>query len=638
MAMNFLHTKTYLLDRKSRKDYAILSHTWNSEPDYEVTYEDMMNHEQHKKSEYGKIIGACNEAASHGYEHIWIDTCCIDKKSSAETSEAINSMFRWYAEAGECVVYLSDVTSDFGDVELELHFRKSRWFTRGWTLQELLAPRKLLFYDKNWKFIGDRQQWKSIIKEVTTIHDSALTGDLRWMKRYSVAQKMSWASERVTTRPEDIAYSLIGMFNVNMPLLYGEGTKAFLRLQHEIIKDSDDQTIFCWDAGVPIQAENSQEFKMCGLLAPSPHEFRFSRNYVVEVSYPAGEPYSMTNTGMKITGPLHQIGSDYRLVLKCYDINQSQAVLKLPLRKLHKTDDQYARITDGLPYREVDNRKFDVGVKMRTIYIKQEIPEQIVFQATGKDIKFRLAELEQIGFNIQEVFPPEQWDESARIISAPNYDQAGSSFTNFSWHISVSLKSLQEGVSLTAFLGYNGRCSTSWCKLFHGDFRSDIETFWRGAAMKLTTEDTTKNTSKVRFHWDGKLWEFVIVVQSSEHLFEPTSANATGLFVNIGLLEPPSEATYIDSFEESIGEIIEWEERENGEVGWNERTYKAKLNNLIRTSKNSKDEQAKDRSMIIYNDFDISIEDIMEDSTVENSKKKKIRGSQEGRNQGAGRR
>ncbi|KAF2174755.1 hypothetical protein K469DRAFT_770495, partial [Zopfia rhizophila CBS 207.26] len=106
---------------------------------------------------------------------------------------------------------------------LKKRFRQSRWFTRGWTLQELLAPRKLLFYDENWKFIGDRLRWKSIIADITNIHEDALMGDLNWIKRYSVAQKMSWASERSTTRPEDIAYSLMGIFNVNMPLLYGEG-------------------------------------------------------------------------------------------------------------------------------------------------------------------------------------------------------------------------------------------------------------------------------------------------------------------------------------------------------------------------------------------------------------------------------
>ena len=112
--MNLVHTKTYRLERKSPKDYAILSHTWGSEPDYEVTYEDMMNNGQ-KKPGYGKIVGACNEAAGHGYEYVWIDTCCIDKKSSAELSEAINSMLRLYSQAGECIAYLSDVTSDLGD-------------------------------------------------------------------------------------------------------------------------------------------------------------------------------------------------------------------------------------------------------------------------------------------------------------------------------------------------------------------------------------------------------------------------------------------------------------------------------------------------------------------------------------------
>ncbi|KAF2174756.1 hypothetical protein K469DRAFT_613409, partial [Zopfia rhizophila CBS 207.26] len=94
-----------------------------------------------------------------------------------------------------------------------------------------------------------------------------------------------------------------------------ERERAFLRLQQEIIQNSDDQTIFCWDAQVP--ALNSPGFDICGLLAPSPREFRFSYDYVLDKSFQAAEPYSMTNTGMRITGPLHQIGSDYRLVLRC---------------------------------------------------------------------------------------------------------------------------------------------------------------------------------------------------------------------------------------------------------------------------------------------------------------------------------
>ena len=385
----------------------------------------------------------------------------------------------------------------------------------------------------NWKFIGDRQQWKSIIEEITNIHEGALTGDPTWIKRYSVAQKMSWASKRSTTRPEDIAYSLMGIFNVNMPLLYGEGKKAFLRLQQEIIKDSDDQTIFCWDAQVP--ALDLPGFDICGLLAPSPREFQFSCDYVLDKSFQAAEPYSMTNTGMRITGPLHQTGSDYRLVLRCYDVTQSHAVLKLPLRKLHKIGDQYARISGGLPYREVDTRKFDVGSEIQTIYIKQEIPEQIIVQEIGKDIRFRLPkkELMETGFTIRKVFPPEQWDESAGIISAPKYEEISSSFANFTWHVSVALKHLSQSVSITAFLGYNGRHNTSWCKLFYGDFEADMETFWRGEALDLETEDTTQTSSTVEFSLDQELREFHITAKYPEPLGKSSDPNAFDLDIGI---------------------------------------------------------------------------------------------------------
>ncbi|KAF4628955.1 hypothetical protein G7Y89_g9198 [Cudoniella acicularis] len=510
--------------------YAILSHTWGKE---EVTFEDLQNDTGKNKAGYNKIQFCGEQANKDGLKYFWVDTCCIDKKSSAELSEAINSMLRWYSEASECIAYLSDVMSDLGGGMLEEQFRQSRWFTRGWTLQELLAPRKLMFYDKDWKFIGDRQQWKSIIEDITNIHEGALTGDQTWINRYSVAQKMSWASKRRTTRPEDIAYSLMGMFNVNMPLLYGEGKKAFLRLQQEIIKDSDDQTIFCWNAKVP--AFNPPEFGICGLLAPSPREFEFSYDYVLDKTVQVAEPYSMTNTGMRITGPVHQIGSDYRLVLRCYDATQSHAVLKLPLRKLHKIGDQYARISGGLPYREVDIRKFDVGSEMKTIYIKQEIPEQIIVQEIGKNIRFRLPEEElmETGFTIQKVFPPEQWDESAGIISAPKYEEISSSFANFTWHVSVALRHLSEGIAITAFLGYNGRDNTSWCKLFNGDFEADMEILWRRQAIDLETEDTTQTSSTVEFNLDEELREFHITAKYPEHLGGSSDPNTFDLDVGI---------------------------------------------------------------------------------------------------------
>ncbi|KAH8901906.1 HET-domain-containing protein [Coniochaeta sp. PMI_546] len=222
--------------------YAILSHTWGDE---EVTFQDMTCNKQaaaRKKGYYSKILGACDQArVEDGLEWVWVDTCCIDKSSSAELSEAINSMFQWYNKARVCYAYLSDVQN-------ETQFTFSRWFTRGWTLQELLAPREIEFYSSTWEFIGTKFGLADSIAHVSGVESTYLRGEPFFAA--SVAQRMSWASRRKTTREEDIAYCLLGVFGVNMSLIYGEGgTKAFVRLQEEIMRNCNDQSILAWAWG-----------------------------------------------------------------------------------------------------------------------------------------------------------------------------------------------------------------------------------------------------------------------------------------------------------------------------------------------------------------------------------------------------
>lgn len=191
------------------------------------------------------------------YPYAWIDTCCINKESSAELSEAINSMFAWYQNAGICYAYLDDVVQEGGSgiipdgvgnskFRLYAELRESKWFTRWWTLQELIAPRVLLMLNVDWVDIGYKRDLCYILHSVTGIDETMLRGTAK-LESFSIAKRMSWAADRQTTRPEDIAYSLMGIFNVNLPLIYGEGDNAFLRLQEEIIRNSDDHSIFAWE-------------------------------------------------------------------------------------------------------------------------------------------------------------------------------------------------------------------------------------------------------------------------------------------------------------------------------------------------------------------------------------------------------
>jgi len=293
--MRLINTSTLELAEFYDSDipnYAILSHTWGKE---EVSYQEWSNKSSLHKAGYKKIEDFCKICHQNQFEWAWVDTCCIDKTSSAELSEAINSMYRWY-RGRVCYAYLVDVPHNdfiqFGDST----FRSSRWFTRGWTLQELIAPRVVHFFNEAWVEIAQRKHHSVILSSITGI-PSILLRYPDCLFKFSAAQKMSWASKRKTTRKEDIAYCLMGLFDVNMPLLYGEGDKAFLRLQEEIMKLSSDHTLFAWAS-----VFNGRTFLDSGLLAPSPEYFAGSSRLVKRVhSMPQrAKPYSLTNQGIEI--------------------------------------------------------------------------------------------------------------------------------------------------------------------------------------------------------------------------------------------------------------------------------------------------------------------------------------------------
>jgi hypothetical protein len=223
--------------------YAILSHTWGANTD-EVTYRELIDGTGKSKAGYRKIQFCGEQAKSDGLQYFWVDTCCIDKSSSAELQEAINSMFRWYQNAAKCYVYLSDVwkgkrkASDrSSDYTWESAFRSSKWFTRGWTLQELLAPglNSVEFFSQEEVYLGNKESLELLIHEETRIPILALRGTP--LSQFDVNSRLLWAQSRQTTREEDKIYSLFGIFDIQMPLLYGEGRdKAFKRLREEIDK------------------------------------------------------------------------------------------------------------------------------------------------------------------------------------------------------------------------------------------------------------------------------------------------------------------------------------------------------------------------------------------------------------------
>jgi hypothetical protein len=227
-----------IVNNKGERPYAILSHTWGDDDD-EVNFKDLTEGSGETKAGYKKILFCAEQAARDGLQYCWVDTCCIDKANNTELSEAINSMFRWYRDADKCYVYLSDVSTNGHDQvdpslqSWQLAFRSSRWFTRGWTLQELIAPRSVEFFCSNGNRLGDKKSLERQLYEITGIAVLALQGTPP--SEFSVHERMSWAKNRETSCEEDNAYSLLGIFDIYMPLIYGEGTKnAFSRLEDGI--------------------------------------------------------------------------------------------------------------------------------------------------------------------------------------------------------------------------------------------------------------------------------------------------------------------------------------------------------------------------------------------------------------------
>ncbi|CAM1503688.1 Fc.00g012790.m01.CDS01 [Cosmosporella sp. VM-42] len=393
-------------------EYAILSHTWNAKEE-ELSFADIASWKAGgqwpegvtAKKGFPKMRRAAEVAMKRGYNYIWIDTCCINKDSSQELQTAINAMYKWYKESAVCYIYLEDFEwvaeeDDFEYVESlenkglpwEERFKKSRWFTRGWTLQELIAPKQRVFFDKYWTDIGPfvrNGRLEEVIEDRTGVPRRVLANQ-KTLASINIATKMRWAADRQTSRGEDIAYSLLGIFDVNMPLMYGQGGKtAFLRLQEEIIKRSEDETIFAW---------NGPKKGRYGLLAESPSWFvdcEGMKNFGTQRA-----PWTQSNKGLHVS--LHTMRSQnsmeghYRVFLNRLDPVSS----KCPSFKLVQLgDDKYARLGSlaMLP--------FPTGTPRMPAYFPQEQPER----AAPPPVRFRIKS--ELG-KLAGYFPKDEWESS----------------------------------------------------------------------------------------------------------------------------------------------------------------------------------------------------------------------------------
>ncbi|QIX01517.1 hypothetical protein AMS68_007034 [Peltaster fructicola] len=291
--MRLLNTTSFKFEWMVREtcEYAILSHRWiEEEVGDEITFATLEHAKTNgptsrQAASWSKMEKACEQARNDRLKYIWIDTICIDKNDIQELGRSLNSMFDWYARAKICYVYLQDAKRTIQRAGTNYY---SEWFERGWTLQELLAPSEMVFYDMDWCRLGTRTELAPHLSNASKI-------DVDYLKRpgsfreASVATKMSWMAGRSTKYVEDITFSMLGILNVKLPYIPAEGAQAFFRLQSELLKsEAFDESLFAWSVPADKHLRCYEVYKnrqlqqewlwsppdnRWGLLAPSPDCF-----------------------------------------------------------------------------------------------------------------------------------------------------------------------------------------------------------------------------------------------------------------------------------------------------------------------------------------------------------------------------
>lgn len=364
--MRLINTQNLRLEEHNDQDlpaYAILSHRWYDD-DQEVSFRDLQDGRNvaHKRG-FRKLERFCQLAKSLHYKYAWSDVCCINKDSDTELKTALNSMYRWYAMSDLCIAYLEDVRR--GGWSLE----QSQWFKRGWTLQELIAPRKMYFYDGDWNCIGNRTDLIARLSQITGIQEMILNHQVN-PSSCSIAQRMSWAAGRVTKRVEDRAYSLLGIFGITMETVYdGDGERAFFQLQEKIIEHSADQSIFTWAMD---NVASPQSY--AGMFAPSPDCFASCDN-IVPTRATSG--FSLENIGLSINLLTLPYALETHLAfLDCMEVDNPDSRVGILITK-HWASEQFTRI------RADDGKNLFVScahelrdAQKRKLYIQSALPEE----------------------------------------------------------------------------------------------------------------------------------------------------------------------------------------------------------------------------------------------------------------------
>ena len=515
-------------------EYAILSHTWG---DGEVSFQRFNNldDDARKLKDFGKIQRTCKMALNSGIPYSWVDTCCIDKTSSAELTESINSMFQYYRDAIICYAWLADLPAAQGppSAPSKSEFAACRWFTRGWTLQELIAPAKVEFYDEGWSFRGTKSELSDIITGITGISTKVLQ-DADSLFSLSVAQRMSWAANRVTTRVEDIAYCLLGIFDVNMPMLYGEGTKAFARLQEEIAKDNNDLSLFAWKATPGGQ-------KCYGILANSAADFRDCGTVENLDDTMFNPEFSLTNKGLRIAHDIYR-GNDgaYLMMLRC----------TRPVGKSREPIGIWIQQHGGGVYGRMKGDEFgappDGGVaKLTSLYLAKHIsPTQSkgLEGSTSKAFKLRQGFNEinipayhpNFPFEAIQVIPSEEWDSLRRIFLT----HGASRFTGYAYFmmrrdLARDKTGLNGGESFIVMFGVAEGESKPWVTLATSREGQGGEMFYHFADLpKMETIGRKLNLQSINLRDDMMKDAKALSVAMEEEHVDGTTMYCIDLFLH----------------------------------------------------------------------------------------------------------
>lgn len=499
--MRLLHTQKIQVIEVYGADipcYAILSHTWS---DPEIVLQDLHQSEHYgstwdavaidalgdaKLKSLGKLMGITNLARQNGYDYVWVDTCCIDKTSSAELSEAINSMYRWYVEAEVCYAYLADVNStETEDVHARgSAFRQSRWFTRGWTLQELIASKQVEFFANDWSCIGVKygdMKFTKLLTEITGIQLDVLTGKIS-PQDVSIASRMHWAAHRKTSRTEDVAYCLLGIFDVNIPLLYGEGTRSFIRLQEAILAREDDHSLFAWHSDMSqdeaISSTASKADGLSGLLADSPAKFWDDSDIetVVPLTLTSNPPV-ITSKGLGIDFLLlpcdkEQVeDADYRVVLSCERIRDGQRQSPVIfLKRIWGMGDQFARVQTHMQvFAPPDTSLLDGGLYER-VFVKQNPSLDIrmirIMAADKKASQLHVpANFEAANWKILDVWPKQGWSQDTQTFQTKDM-----TFGSPCGIFRIEVSSFGKSTTIDVAVGLHApseRLCRSWCQILN---------------------------------------------------------------------------------------------------------------------------------------------------------------------------